>query len=285
MEKEEYQVTITENQLEFDFSDLERSGSEEEKSSILPEGFVINKDNGFVDEEVLFIIVKVKGEVDYNTELCGKKMIDWVARAGANCERIDVDDPGENVLGLVKRVSTQKKYIAIFYSDTPLFEKKHFHKIMNFFTKNAMNVLTLSRGYVFRADYVKNIESLYSSQIHDFDEGLVRVDDTKTFLKVSKFLYDKIRAYHLKNGVLLYGENSIFIDADVEIEAGVSIYQNNILRGQTYIGKGAILEANNIIIDSIISENALVVSSYIEKSKVGQGESVGPFEKLVNSEK
>ena len=82
----------------------------------------------------------------------------------------------------------------------------------------------------------------------------------------------------------MFGENTIFVDADVEIEAGAVIYPNNILKGETYIGKNAIVESGNYIFDTIICDEAFVCQSYLEKSKVEKGKIVGPFARLVNEQ-
>ncbi len=91
----------------------------------------------------------------------------------------------------------------------------------------------------------------------------------------------RILSYHKNSGVVLFGEETIFIDADVEIEAGTVIYPNNIIKGQSYIGKGVILESGNYIIDSIVLDGAFVCQSYIESGKVGQDKTVGPFARII----
>lgn len=289
MEKDTIDLEVCENQIEIDFAALEAQQTAEEESSILPEGFVVSKNNDWIDEEVLFIVIKKENEDVchnlYNVDLCGKKMIDWVLLAGIGCEERVIADPGENLIPVLQGLETDKRYIAVFYSDTPLLEKPLFHQIMNYFSKHTMNAMALPRGYVFETAYLRQIERFSAACPNDFDEmSFTVIDSAKVLSSVAKILYDKIRSFHLRNGVVMYGAGTIFIDADVEIERGVLIYPNNLLRGESYIGKNVILEANNIIQDSIIADGATVMASYIEKSKVGTGKSVGPFEKLVNTE-
>lgn len=281
MENEE--LTICENQIGFD--ELLEMGQEEEKSTILPEGLIVPKSYDWVDEEVLFVVAKVENALGkaYSFDLCGKDVIDWVRIVGNGCAQAEIE--GSDILSSLKKMQTDKKYIAVFYADTPLLEKSLFHEIMDYFCQKGMNALALPRGYVFKTEYLKVAESLPAT-INDFDEmAFMAVDSAKNLAKISKHLYDKIRAYHVKNGVVMYGASTIFIDADVEIERGAIIYQNNIIRGQSYIGKDVVLEPNNIIIDSIIADNSCVCSSYIEKSKISVGKNIGPFEKVIGSEK
>lgn len=287
MEKSDIDLLVCENQIEFDYSLLESKYIEEEASMVLPEGFVTAKNHDWIDSEVLFVLVKAEsnnlGATAYNLDLCGKAMMDWVLIAGNGCEQKIIADPKENVFHAVKQIETEKQYIAVFYSDTPLMEKATFYKVMDYFAKNNMNALALPRGYVFKTEFVRSSENFVSGKITPFDEkSFLRVDSAEVLSSVSKYLFDKIRNFHLRNGVIMYGGSTIFIDADVEIEAGAIIYPNNILRGQTYVGKNVILEANNIISDSIISDDAFIVSSFIDKSKVEKGKAV-VFEKLINS--
>ena len=68
----------------------------------------------------------------------------------------------------------------------------------------------------------------------------------------------------------------------MEIEAGTVVYPNNVIKGESYIGKNVILESGNYIFDTIICDEAFVCQSYLEKSKVEIGKTVGPFERLIN---
>ena len=60
------------------------------------------------------------------------------------------------------------------------------------------------------------------------------------------------------------------------------IYPNNVIKGESYIGRDVILESGNYIFDTIVCDEAFVCQSYLEKSKVEKGKVVGPFAKLIN---
>ena len=86
MEKSDIDLLVCENQIEFDFSSLECEA--EEESTLLPEGFLTARNHDWIEEEVLFIVVKEGNELgkeSYNLDICGKKMIDWVLIAGNGC--------------------------------------------------------------------------------------------------------------------------------------------------------------------------------------------------------
>ena len=154
---------------------------------------------------------------------------------------------------------------------------------MDHFSKKKMNVLKLQRGYVFKKDYLQVSKMILSSSVERFgEEDFVVVDNAAKINYAFNVMNARILAYHKQNGVILLGENTIFIDADVEIESGTVIYPNNIIKGESYIGQNAILESGNYILDTIVCEDAFVCQSYVEKSKIEKGKVVGPFARLIS---
>ena len=291
MEKEEVNVMIAENQISFDFDAIKEENEEEivEESSILPAYLISSVNHDYIKDEVLFVVVKVfKDELEENLpalKICGKSMIDWVLLAGSECEQKILDND-EDILETLRNLNTDKSYIAVFYSDTPLLDKTTFNRLVDYFTSKGMNFLQLQRGFLIRTNYLKIMQDFKQGvTFTEFDDKtLIKVDSAKKINYVAEILYDKILSYHMKNGVIVYGADTVFVDADVEIENGVIIYPNNIIQGESIIEKGVILRSGNIIVDSIISSNSVLTQSYIEKSKVGKDSKIGPFTKLINEE-
>jgi bifunctional UDP-N-acetylglucosamine pyrophosphorylase/glucosamine-1-phosphate N-acetyltransferase len=266
------QEEIAENQLSFDFLDGENSTKTLTEVDFTEKNF----------KNTLVIILNSK-KMSPSFYLCGKKMVDWVrlATSGFKQEILDEHEDGD-VFSLVKNYVDKAEYIAVFYSDTPLLQKTTFFEIMNFFTTNSMNFLRLPRGYVFDCQFLKSAKMLMSSGVKEFGENdFCIIDDAEKISFAFKILNGRILNYHKKNGVVLFGEETIFVDADVEIEAGSVIYPNNTIKGQSYIGKGVILESGNYIIDSIVCDGAFVCQSYIENSKVCAEKTVGPFARII----
>ena len=81
--------------------------------------------------------------------------------------------------------------------------------------------------------------------------------------------------------VVFFGENTIFVDVDVQIESGAIIYPNNVVKGESYIGKNVVLESGNCIVDSAICDGVTVCQSYMKNSVVEKKKKIGPFEKLI----
>ncbi len=269
----ELEIEVSENQISFDFlQDMNKEPLQQAE----------NYD--WVAEETLVVIVKAKGEISPNFDICGKKMIDWVALAASGCAQKIIEEPEEeNLLETVRNLAEGYNFVAVLYSDTPLLKKTTFLEIMDYFSKRRMNVLKLVRGYVFKAEYLQNAKMLLSSTVEEFDkEDFTLINSSKKVSFAFKVLSGRILNYHKENGVIFFGENTIFIDADVEIEAGCVIYPNNIIKGESYIGKNVILESGNYIFDTIVCDEAFVCQSYLEKSKVEKGKVIGPFAKLIN---
>ena len=114
------------------------------------------------------------------------------------------------------------------------------------------------------------------------DKDFFKVNTMVDVEVVRKKLQQKINAYHEQNGVILTDSATTYIDADVIIEGGTKIAPNNTISGQTYIGKNCVIEPNNIIKDSVISDNCVLKTSYVCESRISENIVVGPFESVIN---
>jgi len=286
METIELDLEIAKNQISIDFDSLEK---EEEESVSLPNSLIKSVNFDWIKSEVLFVVVKTNREdVCPNFDklkLCGKTMTEWVLMAGNCCQKMVIDDC-EDVIERIRLIQTDKKIIALFYSDTPLLDKNAFYRIMDYFSSKSINFLQLARGIVVKTDFLKNNPSFMSSATGGYeDESLLVADNGNTLTFMHKILNRKILNFHIDNGVIILGENTIFVDADCEIESGVVIYPNNIIRGESVISGGCVLQSGNIIINSILAEGVHAEGGYIENSKISQGKKVMVGEKIINEER
>ena len=286
MENLENDILVAENQISFDFDGL---GMEEKEESLtLTENLIKPRNFDWIKDEVLFVVVNSKNNEifkDLSTlNICGKKMIDWVLLAGHGCQRLILEDC-EDILSRVRSIETDKKFIAIFYSDTPLLDRGAFYRIMDYFVSKSRNFLALKRGFVIRTDFLRNNSTFMQSNVCDIEaEALEICNNSRILSHVYKILNDKILSFHIKNGVIMFGTSTIFIDADVEIDAKVVIYPNNIIKGESIISSGTILESGNYIDNSIISNDCHVYGSRIENSKIGPARIVNAGSNIVNEE-
>lgn len=270
------ETQIAENQISFDFLSMQK---EEEHT---PE-FLTAENHDWVAEETLVVLIRASNEISPDFDILGKKLIDWVGMATSGCKQKIIEEPKEeDFLNVIKNISEGFSFVAVFYSDTPLLKKSTFLEIMDYFSKNRMNVLKLRRGFIFRGEFLANARMLLSSQVEEFgQEDFIIVNNAKTVCFAFDILHKRILDYHKERGVVFLGDKTTFVDADVEIESGAVIFPNNILKGLTYVGHNAILESGNYCIDSIICEQAFVLQSYLENAKIEKGLTVGPFEKIV----
>ncbi len=285
MENEDIGIMVAENQIKIDFDaiDVDQTIEESPFTSTLIKA--VNFD--WIKEEVLFVVVKayhndVVKDMP-NLSICGKKMLDWVVNAGSGCETKIIEDT-PNIIERVRGINTDKKIIAVFYSDTPLLNKVSFNKFCEYFSSRNMNFLKLSRGFLVKTEFLRSNYSIAQGSSELDDKCLIIMDSAKAINYASSLIYNKIISYHIKNGVIIYGQNTVFIDADVEIENGVVIYPNNIIKGQSIIAENVVLESGNIIKDSIISPNVKLSCCYIENSKVNSGNRIEPFSKIIGQE-
>lgn len=242
----------------------------------------------FSNQDVLVIIMLEKNPgfkgfiKPYELTLCGKKMWEWVALASdgfsvkttaCTCE--------SDILSLIKPLLDEHKTTVVLYCDTPLLQKSTLLEALSFFASKKMNVLKLTRGYIFDTEYIKNATSIVSTQTHYFnEEDFITVYDLKQLNFVNDILRLRILDFHLRNGVMIES-NNVYIDADVIIEQGVKIFGDNILRGKTFIGKNCTLDGGNYIENSIISDGCKLVQSHIVSSRICENMVVGPFETIV----
>lgn len=260
----------------------------EEEVENISQILVSSKSNQWIKEETLAVVVRVDSNRvcrNFSTfDLCGKSMLDWVLLSLSVCDEKVVNEAySEKLLRFLQDLNTDKKYIFITYSDIPLLERSTFYKIMDYFSSNNLNAMKFDHGYVYKAEFLKEVDSLEPVVKKTFGgRDFFVVEDASDISEASRCLQERIRQYHMNNDVVLLGEETIFIDADVEIESGVVIHPNNILKGQSYIGKNVILESGNIISDSIISDNCIVEKSVIVKSKITENKVIRPFSLIEN---
>lgn len=273
---EEIENKVEENQISFDFLDDLQTLTKAENHE-------------WVAKETLVFLADAKGGFLPSFEICGKSMIDWVALSTSQCQTVKVGAVDEeDVLQESKRLfekygKQEHQFVVLLFSDTPLLQKCTFLEIMKHFCMNGMNVLCLPHGFVFRAQWLKKAMVFLSNAPTMFGEDdFLIVENAQKAALAFKVLQRRILQYHKENGVILFGENTIFVDADVEIEAGAVIFPNNIIKGESFVGANAILESGNFLLDTIVCEGAFVCQSYLEKSKVEKEKVVGPFARLIN---
>lgn len=243
--------------------------------------------SGFGDFAVIILLAKnpaFKGILKpYEINIYGKKMWQWVALACEGYETKTVAcSPESNILTLIKPYLGETKFTAVFYSDTPLLQKSTIEEIFMFARSRDVNVLRLTRGFVFNTEYIKGATEIATVQTEYFEEeDFITCYNQKQVAFVSDIIKNRILDFHMSEGVQIVDPNTTFVDCDVIIGAGSVIEPNNVVRGMTMIYPNCVLESGNVITDSIIGENCRIVSSFVSGSKIKERTVVGPFETII----
>lgn len=245
---------------------IEETKIEEEESSILSKAIVTAKSYDWVEEESLAIILR---RPLANLQLCGKSQLDWVKLACGKMQKVVLDEvKEEDFLQVLRPYAESKKYIIVLYSDTPLLEKQTIAEALDYFASKNLNAMVLPRGYVFAADYLLSTDVIFSPVRKSFaPEQFVCVSTPDQINQAFEVLSQRIRNYHKSNGVVLLGEASIYIDADVEIGPGVIIEPFNVLKGNTLIEEQCHLKSGNVIIDTIVKKGSIVAGKRLVGGK------------------
>ncbi|MEM7437200.1 MAG: bifunctional UDP-N-acetylglucosamine diphosphorylase/glucosamine-1-phosphate N-acetyltransferase GlmU [Myxococcota bacterium] len=84
-----------------------------------------------------------------------------------------------------------------------------------------------------------------------------------------------------RNGVRVVDLNTLYVDADCEVEAGATLGAQVHLRGRTVVRAGASVDTGCVLRDVVVEANAAVLPySVATDSTIGEGARLGPFSHL-----
>ena len=87
---------------------------------------------------------------------------------------------------------------------------------------------------------------------------------------------------HKKSGVLIYDDNSVFIDFSSHVCSKAVIRPNVTIEGNSYVGCGAFIGENSTLKNAVIGDGCRVLSSTLCDCRVGDGTTVCPYAYLRN---
>jgi bifunctional UDP-N-acetylglucosamine pyrophosphorylase/glucosamine-1-phosphate N-acetyltransferase len=90
----------------------------------------------------------------------------------------------------------------------------------------------------------------------------------------------EIRERLMRDGVMLVGPETIFVDADVEVGPDTTLLPFSVVSGPTTIGRGCTIGPNAIVRRSRLGDGVRIVASTIEACDIGDGSDVGPYSHL-----
>jgi len=113
-----------------------------------------------------------------------------------------------------------------------------------------------------------------------FQESL-GINTQEDLALVASVFQRRINSYWMSMGAQMIAPHSVWIDADVELGAGVSLEPGVVLKGKTKIFPEARIGAYSVIEDSEIGDGTQVEAySHIKEARVGAGGRIGPFARL-----
>lgn len=109
----------------------------------------------------------------------------------------------------------------------------------------------------------------------------VGVNSQEELARATKLVFQRKAKRLMEEGVIFLNPKTTYVEETVEIGMGSVIYPNVFLRGKTKLGSFTVVEPNCFISDSEIANSVQVkAGSYIEKSKIADNCSVGPYARL-----
>ncbi len=219
-----------------------------------------------------FILCDENLAVDTKTALiAGVPVENWVARACERKPKVLPYKKDDNVLDIIKPYVSDAEYSVVLYSNTPLITKGHIRDLLGFVAIKRMNVCNLKKGFVFKNDYISNVDEVYSVDTYDFaSKDFFEVNSNEDLAEAEVYLQNRIIAYHTKKGVNFESTRNLCIDASVELGAGTCIATGVELFGNTAIGLNVKLGENVTIKNSkigndvVIGDNSVVIGSVIK---------------------
>ena len=179
-------------------------------------------------ESVYGIILKVKNQTLGDTssiEILGKSMLDWVKLSlGEETTAVAVDyDERVEVPSQAKHFADSgKKYTAVLFSDTPLITKKTVTDAVAVAENGGLNVVKMTRGYIFRTAFLMSCEKLYTDNTHYFtEEDFLTASTPHNLALITDVMRNRILRYHADRGVRFTDLGTTVVEGDVVIAPGV----------------------------------------------------------------
>jgi bifunctional UDP-N-acetylglucosamine pyrophosphorylase/glucosamine-1-phosphate N-acetyltransferase len=106
------------------------------------------------------------------------------------------------------------------------------------------------------------------------------VNDRAQLAVAEAELRDRINERWMRRGVTMWDPERTYVDAQVQLEADVSLLPGVILRGACTIGAGAEIGPNAVLTETAVGEGAVVGESVCTQAVIGAGARVGAYSVL-----
>jgi len=107
------------------------------------------------------------------------------------------------------------------------------------------------------------------------------VNTQEELARANRIIFRRKARSLMENGVVIIDPKNTYIEDEVEVGAGSVIYPGVYLRGKTKAGSFCVFEPHSFVIDCQLGDSVEVrAGSYLEKSKLHNKVSVGPYARL-----
>jgi len=103
------------------------------------------------------------------------------------------------------------------------------------------------------------------------------VNDRPQLVAAEEEMRRRINAAHLRAGVMLVRPETITIDAQVNLEPGVTVWPNSQILGSSEVAHGAEIGPDTRLHDTVVGEDAVMLKVDADGANVGARSVVGPF--------
>lgn len=107
------------------------------------------------------------------------------------------------------------------------------------------------------------------------------VNTQEELARANRLIFHRKAHALMEKGVVIIDPKNTYIEEEVEVGPGSVIYPGAYLRGKTKAGAFCVFEPHSFVIDCQLGDSVEVrAGSYLEKSKLGNKVSVGPYARL-----
>lgn len=219
-------------------------------------------------------------------KLLGREAKYWVKSALMDIPTKIVDyDKGMSILDAVRdKIDVNYDYTFVLLSTTVLLEEKDISMLKDYAMYKGIGLCKLPVGYIINNQYfvdAKNpqVDSVYTGDIDNF----YIVENKKQIKYATEILQDRINNFHIGNGVEIIKSSSVYIEPEVDIESGVTIYPHVSLMGNTKVMENCIIKDGASIVDSVVGKGSFIGKSVIEKCNIGSNVCIASFCELKDS--
>lgn len=243
------------------------------------------------DKSISFIVLKVDhkefdfGMPSFLVSILGKPMVSYVKKACEFVPKTKEIYEGADVIAEIKPLLTDKEWTVVLFSDTPLLTATSIVEAFLHAESKDLNVCKLKRGYIFKTEYIKRVDKIFEVEALEQDgDDYFEVKSLEDLATATALMKNRIIKNLMSFGVQIIDPTSTYIESQVVIGKGTTIYPSVALMGTTEIGSNSIIGfgctlkhavigdrcniQNSMVTNSVILDSTLIETSRVENNSL-----------------